>query len=187
MINSISHFFLIFQTIVKCLCFLLTLASILPTNAANVTFSKIVHDCKDWNQPFIDQETHNSYKTVLIFEANQWNINLYDEKFIYLNTTTIMDVHDLMSGYYLENAVFTCCQTLEGRIGYDFTTEEESIIYKIRQIWRKYKDFCSAVKAAPMPNHPHHMRFPSKVKICTSVCGPEAQKPDFCMELRELN
>ena len=187
MVNLIAHFFLIFQTIVKCLCFLFTLASIIPANSGNVTFSKIVHDCKDWDQPFIDQETHNSYKTVLIFEANQWNIKLYDEKFTYLNTTTIMDVHDLMSGYYLENAVFTCCQVLEGRIGYDFTTEEESIIYKIRQIWRKYKDFCSAVKVVPVPNLPHHVRFPSKMKICTSVCGQDAQKPDFCMELRKLN
>ena len=99
-----------------------------------------------------------------------------------------MDVHDLMSGYYLENAVFTCCQVLDGRIGYDFTTEEKSIVFKIRQIWRKYKDFCSAVKEKGiLKNHPNHVRFPSKMKICTSVCGQDAQKPNFCIELRKLN
>ena len=65
----------------KALCLLFTIASIINVTSGSVTFSKILEDCGDWNQPFIDQETHESYENVLTFEAKQWNIKLYDEKF----------------------------------------------------------------------------------------------------------
>ena len=60
----------------KSLSLLFTLASIIHVASGGVTFSKILENCEDWIQPFIDQETHESYENVLTFEAKQWNIKL---------------------------------------------------------------------------------------------------------------
>ena len=169
----------------KTLCWLFTIASIINVTSSNVTFSKILENCIDWNQPFIDQETHKSYENVITFEAKQWNIKLYDKKFTYLNSTVTIDVHDLISGYYLEKAIFKY-EVLKLQNIYNdlngFTQEEKVIAYKIRQIMRKYGDFCSTLKAS-LPNNPKKVRFPSKIKICTSVCDREV---DFCLELKKV-
>ena len=168
----------------KTLCLLFTIASIINVTSGSVTFSKILKNCDGWNQPFIDQETHKNYENVLTFEAKQWNIKLYDEKFTYLNSTVTIDVHDLLSGYYLENAIFKHeVLTILYNDLYKFTTEEKAIAYKIRQIMRKYGDFCSTLKASSDQNNPKKVRFPSKIKICTSVCDREV---DFCLELKKV-
>ena len=165
-------------------CFLFTLASIasiIPVNSGNVTFSKILDDCEDWSHPFIDQETHESYESVLAFEAKKWNIKLYDEKLTFLNSTVIMDAHDLISGYYFENANFNY-KVIKRQLSSslrNFTDEEKAVIYKIRNIVRKLNDFCSNLKMTS-----NKVQFPSKIKICTSVCGREA---DFCLELNKLD
>ena len=163
----------------KSWCLLFTLASIIHVASGGVTFSKILENCEDWIQPFIDQETHGSYENVLTFEAKQWNIKLYDEKFTYLNSTVKIDVYDLISDSYLNNAIFK--SKIQGWLT-DFTTEEKAIVFKIRLIMRKYGDFCSTLKASSVQN-PKKVRFPSKIKICTSICGREA---DFCLELRKV-
>ena len=171
-----------FQVSMKSLCLLFTLASIIHVNSGNVTFSKLLENCEDWNQPLMDQETFESYETLRTFEVKQWNIKLYDEKFTYLNSTIRIDVHDLISGYYLENAIFTY-KVIKGK-GWlsNFTTEEKAIIFQIRQIMRKYSDFCSTLKPSSNQN-PKKVRFPSKIKICTSVCD---RKVDFCLELKKV-
>ena len=170
----------------KILCLLFTFASITNVTSGSVTFSKILENCDDWNQPFIDQETHESYEILRTFEAKQWNIQLYDKKFTYLNSTVTIDVHDLISGYYLENAIFKWeVLTLQDMLNdlNGFTQEERVIAYKIRQIMRKYGDFCSTLKAISDQNNPKKVRFPSKIKICTSVCDREV---DFCLELKKV-
>ena len=164
----------------KTLCLLFTIASIINVTSGNVTFSKILENCDDWIQPFIDQETHESYENVRTFEAKQWNIKLYDEKFTYLNSTVRIDAFDLMSESHLKNAIFK--SKIYGWLPYDFTTEEKAIVFKIRHIMRKYGDFCSILKASSVQN-PKKVRFPSKIKICTSVCGREV---DFCLELKKV-
>ena len=174
-----------FQVSMKTLCLLFTIASIINVTSGSVTFSKFLENCDDWSQPFIDQETHESYKNILMFEAKQWNIKLYDKKFTYLNSTVTIDVHDLISGYYLENAIFKN-QVLKFYPFNDlhgFTKKEKVIAYKIRQIMRKYGDFCSTLKASSDQNNPRKVRFPSKIKICTSVCDREV---DFCLELKKV-
>ena len=170
----------------KTLCWLFTIASIINETSGSVTFSKILENCIDWNQPFIDQETHKSYENVITFEAKQWNIKLYDKKFTYLNSTVTIDVHDLISGYYLEKAIFKwevlTLQDIYNDLR-NFTQEEKVIAYKIRQIMRKYGDFCSTLKAFSDQNNPKKVRFPSKIKICTRVCDREV---DFCLELKKV-
>ena len=170
----------------KTLCLLFTIASIINVTSGSVTFSKILENCDDWNQPFIDQATHESYENLRTFEAKQWNIKLYDEKFTYLNSTVTIDVHDLISGYYLEKAIFKWVVLTKQDMLNDlngFTQEERVIAYKIRQIMRKYGDFCSTLKAISDQNNPKKVRFPSKIKICTSVCDREV---DFCLELKKV-
>ena len=103
-----------------------------------------------------------------------------------LNSTVTIDVHDLISGYYLEKAIFKwVVLTLQDIYNdlYGFTQEEKAIAYKIRQIMRKYGDFCSTLKAFSDQNNPKKVRFPSKIKICTSVCDREV---DFCLELKKV-
>lgn len=182
----ISFLFFVFQVSMKTFCLLFTLGSIVHVTSGSVTFSKILENCDDWNQPFIDQETHKSYENVLTFVAKQWSIKLYDKKFTYLNSTVTIDVHDLISGYYLENAIFKYVvlklQDIYNDL-YGFTQEEKVIAYKIRQIMRKYGDFCSTLKASSDQNNPKKVRFPSKIKICTSVCDREV---DFCLELKKV-
>ena len=111
---------------------------------------------------------------------------MYDEKFTYLNSTVTIDVHDLISGYYLEKAIFKWVVLTKQDMLNDlngFTQEERVIAYKIRQIMRKYGDFCSTLKAISDQNNPKKVRFPSKIKICTSVCDREV---DFCLELKKV-
>ena len=146
-----------------------------------MTFSKILDSCEDWIQPFIDQETHESYENVPTFSAKHWNIKLYDEKFTYLNSTVRIDAYDLMSDSYLEKAIFNYKVTRNGWFN-EFTTEEKAIVLKINQIMRKYGDFCSILKASSVQN-PKKVRFPSKIKICTSVCDREV---DFCLDLKKV-
>ena len=166
----------------KTLCLLFTITSIINVTSGSVTFSKILENCDDWIQPFIDQETHESYENVRTFEAKQWNIKLYDEKFTYLNSTVRIDAYDLMSDSYLENAIFNYKVFPINGWFHKFTTEEKAIVRKINQIMRKYGDFCSILKASSVQN-PKKVRFPSKIKICTSVCGREV---DFCLELKKV-
>ena len=84
----------------KSLSLLFTLASIIHVASGGVTFSKILENCEDWIQPFIDQETHESYENVLTFEAKQWNIKLYDEKFTYLNSTVKIEFNELIDNQH---------------------------------------------------------------------------------------
>ena len=69
-----------------------------------LTVSKFLKDCENCNQPFIDDETHDSYETVLILKTFKWKIKLYNDTTTYLNSTIIADVHDLISAI-----VQKCC------------------------------------------------------------------------------
>ena len=166
----------------KTLCLLFTIASIIDVTFGSVTFSKILENCDGWNQPFIDQETHESYENIHTFEAKQWNIKLYDEKFTYLNSTVRIDAYDLMSDSYLETAIFNYKVHKDNGWFHHFTTEEKTVVLRIWQIMRKYGEFCSILKASSVQN-PKKVRFPSKIKICTSVCN---RKVDFCLELKKV-
>ena len=167
----------------KTLCLLFTIASIINVTSGSVNFSQMLDSCEDWIQPFIDQETHESYENVRTFEAKQWNIKLYDDKFTYLNSTVRIDAYDLMSDSYLENAIFNYKVIPENGWFHQFTKEEKAIVRRINKIMKKYDDFCSTLKAFSDKNNPKKVRFPSKIKICTSVCGREV---DFCLELKKI-
>ena len=71
-----------------------------------LTVSKFLKDCEDCNQPFIVDETHDSYETVLILKTFKWKIKLYNDTTTYLNSTIIADVHDLISGDCFKDALF---------------------------------------------------------------------------------
>ena len=184
MINLTAIFFLIFQTIAKRLCFLFALAYILHGNSANVTYSKFLRDCKDWNQPFIET---NHYSNVRTFQAKKWSIKVFDKKFTYLNSTVRIDIRDLTSGDFLGNSIFKYMihnrKKVFGTNWRFFTEEEKTISSKISQIVGKYNDFCSTLK--PMSDrNPTQSHFPSQMKVCTSVCG---QDPDMCLEFKKMD
>ena len=181
-LNQISS--LIFQTIAKRLCFLFTLASMLHGNSCNVTFSKFLRDCKDWNQPFIET---NHFTNAQTFQAKKWSIKLFDEKFTYLNSTVRIDIRDLTSGDFLENAIFKYMNYNRRRVfgtnWRTFTAEEKTVSSKISKIVGKYNDFCSTLK--PMSDrNPAQSHFPSQMKVCTSACD---QDPDICLELKKMD
>ena len=149
-----------------------------------MTFSKFLRDCKDWNQPFIET---NHYSNVRTFQAKQWSIKVFDEKFTYLNSTVRIDIRDLTSGDFLENAIFKYMifngETVYGTDWRNLSDEESTISSKISQIVGKYNDFCSTLK--PMSDrNPTQSHFPSEMKVCTSTCG---QDPDICLELKKMD
>ena len=112
---------------------------------------------------------------------------MFDKKFTYLNSTVRIDIHDLTSGDFLENAIFKYSffnrEKYYGKGNWRaFTEEEKNISRKITQIVGKYNDFCSTLK--PMSDrNPTQSHFPSQMKVCTSFCG---QDPDLCLELKKM-
>ena len=109
-----------------------------PKPATGLTITKFLKDCEDCNQPFIVDETHDSYETVLILKTFKWNIKLYNDTTTYLNSTIISDVHDLISGDCFKDAVFKNDYRWTGWTS--LSTEEKHFPTKIRMIRKKFKD-----------------------------------------------
>ena len=149
-------------------------------NPTGLTVSKFLKDCEDCDQPFIVDETHDSYETVLILKSFKWKIKLYNDTTTYLNSTIIADVHDLISGDCFKDAVFK-----EGGQDYRWTslsTEEKHLLTKIGMIRKKFEDL-STVLNSTYKEDPKTVQFPSQLKICTSRCGRRA---DLCLHLEKI-
>ena len=144
-----------------------------------LTVSKFLKDCEDCNQPFIVDETHDSYETVLILKTFKWKIKLYNDTTTYLNSTIIADVHDLISGDCFKDAVFKDDYCWSGDWSTCLSPEEKRFVNKIKIIRKKFKDL-STVLNSTYKEDPKTVQFPSQLKICTSRCGRRA---DLCLHL----
>ena len=153
-----------------------------PKPATGLTISKFLKDCEDCNQPFIVDETHDSYETVLILKTFKWKIKLYNDTTTYLNSTIIADVHDLISGDCFKDAVFKDNYCWSGDWSTCLSPEEKRFVNKIEMIRKKFKDL-STVLNSTYKEDPKTVQFPSQLKICTSRCGRRA---DLCLHLEKI-
>ena len=151
--------------------------------ATGLTVSKFLKDCEDCNQPFIVDETHDSYETVLILKTFKWKIKLYNDTTTYLNSTIIADVHDLINGDCFKDAVFKddYCNWSRAR-STCLSSEEKHFVKKIEMIRKKFEDL-STVLNSTYKEDPKTVQFPSQLKICTSRCSRRA---DLCLHLEKI-
>ena len=153
-----------------------------PKPATGLTITKFLKDCEACNQPFIVDETHDSYKTVLILKTFKWKINLYDDTTTYLNSTIIADVHDLISGDCFKDAVFKDDYCWSGDWSTCLSPEEKQFVNKIGMIRKKFKDLSTVLNSTIIEDQ-KTVQFPSQLKICTSKCGRRA---DLCLHLEKI-
>ena len=153
-----------------------------PMIPTGLTVSKFLKDCEDCNQPFIVDETHDSYETVLILKTFKWKIKLYNDTTTYLNSTIIADVHDLISGECFKDAVFKDEYCWSRDWSTCLSSEEKKFLNKIEEIRKKFEDL-TTVSNSTYKEDSKTVQFPSQIKICTSKCGRRA---DLCLRLEKI-